>query len=48
MIGTAHDITEQRKLEEALEMERARLIAAQSVGKVGSRDTDRATKAVIW
>ncbi len=62
MIGTAHDITEQRKVEEALqkseqeqrllaqqlEIERSRLVAAQSVAKMGSWETDIVTLAVIW
>lgn len=55
MVGTAHDITErcraeeeQRALMRALEMERARLVAAQRVAKIGSWETDLATGAVSW
>ncbi|MCD6052255.1 MAG: phosphodiesterase, partial [Verrucomicrobia bacterium] len=62
MIGTAHDITEQRKTEEALwrsereqrelvkqlELERARLVAAQRVAKVGSWETNLTNLTVIW
>jgi len=62
MIGTAHDITEQRKAEEALwrsereqrelvkqlELEQARLVAAQRVAKVGSWETNLTTLEVIW
>lgn len=55
MVGTAHDITErckaeeeQRALVDALKTERARLIAAQRVAKVGSWETDLVTGAVLW
>jgi signal transduction histidine kinase/ActR/RegA family two-component response regulator len=62
LIGTAHDITEQRQAEEALrrsereqrllaealEVERARLVAAQRVAKVGSWETIVATLEVSW
>lgn len=55
MVGTAHDITErcraeedQRALVDALKTERARLIAAQRVAKVGSWETDLSTGAVLW
>jgi len=39
---------EQRRLAEELELERARLAAAQRVAKVGSWETNLATLAVIW
>jgi two-component system cell cycle sensor histidine kinase/response regulator CckA len=39
---------EQRQLAQQLEIERARLVAAQRVAKVGSWETDVATLAVIW
>jgi PAS domain S-box-containing protein len=62
MIGTAHDITEQRHAEDALrkseheqrqlarqlELERSRLMAAQTVASMGSWETDLATLEVIW
>ena len=48
MIGTAHDVTEQRSLTLLLETERTRLVAAQAVAKVGSWETDLATLEVIW
>lgn len=38
----------QRQLLRALEMERARLVAAQRVAKIGSWETDLATRAVSW
>lgn len=37
-----------RELTRQLEVEHARLVAAQAVGKVGSWDTDLATLSVIW
>lgn len=40
--------TEQRKLAEALEMERSRLVAAQKVAKVGSWETNLQTMEVQW
>jgi PAS domain S-box-containing protein len=48
IIGIVTDITEQRRLAGELENERARLIAAQRVAKVGSWETDLRTMAVIW
>ena len=39
---------EQRALAALLETERARLVAAQAIGKVGSWQTDLSTGAVIW
>ncbi|MGA7297638.1 MAG: EAL domain-containing protein [Rhodanobacteraceae bacterium] len=39
---------EQRRLAEALEQERARLLAAQRVAKVGSWETDLTNMKVIW
>jgi two-component system cell cycle sensor histidine kinase/response regulator CckA len=39
---------EQRQLAQQLEIERARLVAAQRVAKVGSWETDLATMSVIW
>ncbi len=39
---------EQRNLVQQLEAERARLVAAQRVAKIGSWDTDLATLSVIW
>ena len=39
---------EQRQLVEELERERARLVAAQRVAKIGSWETDVATLSVIW
>lgn len=48
VIGTAHDITEQRQLTQQLEDERARLIAAQMVGRVGSWETNLATMTMNW
>ncbi len=46
--GIVTDITEQRRLAVELENERARLVAAQRVAKVGSWETDLRTMAVIW
>lgn len=62
IVGTAHDITERTRSEEALresergqresatqlEAERARLVAAQAVAKVGSWETDLRTLVVTW
>lgn len=39
---------EQRHLAQQLEVERARLVAAQSVAKVGSWETDLTTGIVVW
>lgn len=39
---------QQRKLAGELEIERARLVAAQAVARVGSWETDLSTMAVIW
>jgi len=39
---------EQRHLVQQLEVERARLVAAQAVAKVGSWETDLATGIVVW
>jgi PAS domain S-box-containing protein len=39
---------EQRRLAQQLENERARLVAAQAVAKVGSWETDLTTGVVIW
>lgn len=39
---------EQRRLAQQLENERARLVAAQAVAKVGSWETDLVTGTVIW
>lgn len=62
ILGTAHDITDQRSAEEAirkseqeqrqlvhqLEIERARLVEAQRMAKVGSWETDLSTLEVTW
>jgi PAS domain S-box-containing protein len=48
IIGIVTDITEQRRLAGELENERARLVAAQQVAKVGSWETDLRTMEVIW
>ncbi|MEX2577452.1 MAG: response regulator [Verrucomicrobiales bacterium] len=55
MVGTAHDITEWRKAEEeqrslirTLETERARLVTAQRVAKIGSWETDLETLEMYW
>ncbi len=48
VFGVARDITEQRQLANQLEVERSRLLAAQSVAKVGSWEIDLATMVVIW
>jgi len=39
---------EQRQLAEQLKQERARLVAAQAVAKIGSWETDLSTLAVVW
>ncbi|MDB6172128.1 MAG: hypothetical protein JWL59_1439 [Chthoniobacteraceae bacterium] len=39
---------EQRKLATALETERARLVAAQAIAKVGSWEADLSTQLLIW
>ncbi len=44
----AHDITEHRLAEEALRRSEASLVAAQSVAKIGSWETDLTTLAVVW
>ena len=62
LVGTAQDVTEQTRVEDALrssereqrmlvqllEVERARLTAAQQVARVGSWETDLTTLEVIW
>lgn len=48
MVGTVHDITEQRELVRQLEAERARLVSAQRVGKVGSWEVDVVTMSISW
>ena len=39
---------EQRQMAEQLKQERARLVAAQAVAKIGSWETDLSTLAVVW
>lgn len=46
--GTIQDITERKETELALTTERARLIAAQTVAKVGDWDVDLVTQTRTW
>ena len=54
-MAAIEDITERKRAEEAsrhsaeeLQVERARLVTAQQVAKVGSWETDLATRSVVW
>lgn len=48
MIGAAHDITEERRLAQALETERSMLLEAQTLSKMGTWETNLETMEVRW
>jgi PAS domain S-box-containing protein len=46
--GVARDITERKKHDQVLALERRRLRAAESIGHIGSWEMDAATQEVVW